>query len=73
MPTTKKRLNITLEPEIEEVIRRLAERDNLPQSRKVVQLLLTALEIEEDHVWDELAQKRDAHSTRFISHKKAWA
>ncbi len=72
MPTLKKRLNITLSPEMEGAIKQLAKRDKVPQARKITELLLTALEIEEDSVWDELAEKRDVSNARFVSHKKAW-
>ncbi len=72
MPTLKKRLNITLSPEMEGAIKQLAKRDKVPQARKITELLLAALEIEEDSVWDELAGKRDASNARFVSHKKAW-
>jgi len=72
MPTTKKRLNITLSPEMEAAIKRLAERDQLPQASKAVELLLTALEIEEDRIWDALARKRDTRRARFLPHKEAW-
>jgi hypothetical protein len=73
MPTTKKRLNITLSPVVEAAIKRLAERDQLPQASKVVELLLIAIEIEEDRVWDMLARQRDARGDKFLSHKNAWA
>ncbi|MDO8663518.1 MAG: hypothetical protein Q7K28_01600 [Candidatus Wildermuthbacteria bacterium] len=73
MPTTKTRLNITLLPEVEAAIKRLAERDRISRAGKASQLLLVALEIEEDRVWDELAKKRDVRGAKFVSHKKAWA
>lgn len=72
MPTTKTRLNITLSPEMEVVIEKLAKRDRVSRSGKATELLRAALEIEEDHVWDELAKKRDVERAKFISHKKAW-
>jgi len=72
MPTNKPRLNITLSPEMEVAIRRLAERDRVPRSRKAAVLLLEAIELEEDRAFDELAQKRDKKSAKFTSHKKAW-
>ena len=51
----------------------LAKRDQVPRVTKAVDLLKTALEIEEDRVWDMLASKRDTKSAKFIPHKKAWA
>ncbi len=72
-PTKKKRLNITLSPEVETALEQLAERDNLSQSRKAAELLRTALEIEEDHVWDELASERDTKDAEFVPHDEAWS
>jgi len=72
MPTTKTRLNITLSPVVEAVIKQLAKRDKISRAGKVTELLQIALEIEEDRVWDELAFKRDSGRTKFISHEKAW-
>jgi len=72
MPTTKTRLNITLSPEIEVVIKQLAERDRVSRAGKVMELLRVALEIEEDRTWDELAKERDRRGAKFVSHKKAW-
>lgn len=57
---------------MEIVIKRLAERDKISRAGKVAQLLISALEIEEDRVWDELARKRDARGAKFVSRKKAW-
>lgn len=73
MTTTKTRLNISLSPEIESAVKRLAKRDKIPQATKAAQLLKIALEIEEDQIWDTLASERDKKGAKFISHKKAWA
>lgn len=73
MPTLKKRLNISLSPEIESAVKQLAKRDQMPEATKAGQLLQIALEIEEDKIWDTLAGQRDKKGAKFISHKKAWA
>ncbi len=39
---------------------------------KVARLPETALELEEDQVWDTIAQKRDTKNARYIPHGKAW-
>lgn len=72
MPTTKTRLNITLSKELEEAIRLLAKRDNVPQATKAVELLEEALELEEDRVWDAIANEREAQGGKLLSHKKVW-
>ncbi len=71
MPTSKKRLNITLSPELERAVAILAKRDALPQAQKATELLKIALEIEEDHVWDEIAGRREGR-VRFLPHETAW-
>jgi predicted transcriptional regulator len=72
MPTTKTRLNITLSPELEIAVDKLAQRDNTSRAGKATELLRVALEMEEDQVWDELASVRDVKGSVFVSHKKAW-
>lgn len=73
MPTLKKRLNISLSPEIELMVHQLAKRDQLPEATKASQLLQIAIEIEEDEIWDAITAQRDKKGAKFISHKKAWA
>lgn len=72
MPTTKSRLNISLSDEMKIALKKLAARDRVPEATKAVRLIETALEIEEDLVWNALAVKRDTKKARFFSHKQAW-
>ncbi|MBU2633026.1 hypothetical protein KJ751_00765 [Patescibacteria group bacterium] len=72
MTTVKKRLNITLSPEVKSAVKRLAQRDKMAQATKASQLLQIALETEEDQIWDKIADQRDTKGTKFIPHKKAW-
>lgn len=72
MPTTKARINISLSDDIKDALAKLARRDRMPQATKAARLLETALETEEDHVWDAIAVKRDTKNARYVSHKKAW-
>ncbi|OGI64397.1 hypothetical protein A2733_01155 [Candidatus Nomurabacteria bacterium RIFCSPHIGHO2_01_FULL_40_20] len=73
MPTTKKRLNISLSPDLDILLSRISKRDSVPMATKAVYLLALALEQEEDIVLGEIAKKRDHKKARFYSHKKAWA
>jgi hypothetical protein len=73
MPTTKTRINISLSPTMEKALAQLARRDRIPQATKAAKLLETAVELEEDQVWDALARERDVKGARFVSHDKAWA
>ncbi|MCI0533344.1 hypothetical protein L0Y49_03955 [bacterium] len=72
MTTTKKRINITLPPEIDRMLSDIARRDNVPQATKAAALLMVALEIEEDEAWEKMARKRDTKNARYVSHEKAW-
>lgn len=72
MPMVKSRLNVSLPDDIKLALRRLAARDRIPAATKAARLIEVALEIEEDQIWDALAQKRDKKRARFLSHKSAW-
>ena len=73
MATTKKRIILSVSKPVEHALEILAKRDQVPQATKAAHLLETALEIEEDQVWNQVAAERDAKNARFVSHKKAWA
>ncbi|MEK7562911.1 MAG: hypothetical protein AAB544_00790 [Patescibacteria group bacterium] len=73
MPTIKKRLNMSLPQDIDKALSALAERDDVPQATKALHLIQLALQIEEDDVWNAIAEKRDTKDAKFLSHEKAWA
>ena len=73
MATLKKRVNISLSPDLEKMLFRVAKRDNLPQATKAAHLLEFALEIEEDVALDKIAGERDHKKTRFLTHKQVWS
>ena len=73
MPTTKKRINICIPSDLEHAIQHLARRDDMPEARKALQLIEAALEIEEDDVFNAIAEKRDRKGAKFVSHSKAWS
>lgn len=72
MATTKTRINISLSDDMKKALISLAERDHIPEATKAVRLLELALEIEEDQVWNKLAEARDSYKAHYLSHKKAW-
>ncbi len=72
MATTKKRINITLPKAEEQAIAELAKRDQVPEATKAGELLRLALQIEEDIVFDKIANKRLKSSTKTLSHKEVW-
>ncbi|MBI2050582.1 MAG: hypothetical protein HYT31_02145 [Parcubacteria group bacterium] len=73
MPTTKTRINISLSGAMEKALAHLARRDRVPQATKAARLLETAIELEEDQVWDTLARERDSKGAKFVSHENAWS
>ena len=71
MPTTKKRINISVPKEMDEALAHLARRDQMPQATKTLHLLQVALELEEDVILDAIASRRDVRGARFIPHSQA--
>lgn len=72
MTTIKKRINLSISNDVEEMLSKLAKRDSVPQATKATELLRLALEIEEDQIWAAVAERRDKKDAQFISHKKIW-
>ena len=72
MPTLKKRLNVSLPEDIDLALHVLAERDDMPQATKALHLITIALEIEEDDIFNVIAENRERKRAKFISHKNAW-
>lgn len=73
MPTTKKRLNLTLSKDLAFYIEKLALRDDVPQAEKAVELIEKALEMEEDAYFAAIADKRVAETKGWMSHEEFWA
>ena len=58
---------------MENILSKLAKRDDVPQATKAAELIRIAIELEEDQVFDTIASERDIEKVKFVSHKKAWA
>ncbi len=72
MATKKRRLNITLSPEIEVLISVVAKRDKVPEATKISQLLIASLALEEDKVLSLLADQRLKEKNKKLSHDVVW-
>ena len=72
MPTTKQRISITPSSDMEWALKKLAKRDNMPVSAKAAELLKEALELEEDLIWAEIADKRSNQKVKYIPHEIVW-
>ena len=68
MPTSKKRINVTLPDHIAIFLAQIALRDDVPQATKAAELLERAMEIEEDAFFSKAAEKRDKPKVCFASH-----
>jgi predicted DNA-binding protein len=73
MGTDKKRLNITLTPELEEAIELMAEHESKPQATKARELLEKAVELEEEMILARIAHERKRESDgKYITHEELW-
>jgi len=64
---------MSLPQDVDAALSALAKRDDVPQTTKALHLIQLALQIEEDDVWNAIAEKRDTKDAKFLSHEKAWA
>ena len=73
MATAKRRLNITLSPEVDALISMIAVRDHVPEATKVSELLTISLALEEDKAFSLLGDARmNEKGTKWLSHKDVW-
>ena len=73
MATTKRRLNITLSPEVDALISLIAKRDRVPEATKVSELLNISLALEEDKAFSILADERlNEKGVQRLSHNDVW-
>ena len=72
MPTTKKRLYVTLPQHVAVFIQKIALRDEVSQSQKAVELIEEALAFAEDEYFSKLAEKRIQEGGKYLTHKQVW-
>ena len=72
MPTTKHRINITTNKDIEDALIRSAKRAGIPVASRAADLLRDALELEEDLAWGEVIKERTSKKVKFLTHKQVW-
>ena len=72
MPTTNKRINLTVDPHLYNQLEKLRKIRKSPSlSAIVIDLTKEALELQEDLYFAQIAAERKAEST--LSHKKIWS
>jgi predicted DNA-binding protein len=72
MPTTKKRVNITVTDEVYEALGRLANERGQPVAGVGASLIEQALERQEDVYFSRVADRRLGRREKRITHQKAW-
>lgn len=72
MSTTKSRINISLTDDVKKVLDSISKRDQMPAATKAVRLMEIGMEVEEDDIWDEVAESRDNKNSTFSTHDKAF-
>ena len=74
MSTSKMRIHMTVPVGIDRALEKLAERDNSSLSSKAIELIVRALELEEDFALLHVAQTREKgmKKSRYLSHEDIW-
>ena len=72
MATTKRRLNVTLSPDVEKFISEIAKRDRVPEATKISELLRVSLIMEEDRAFSMLAESRLKEKGKKLTHAGVW-
>ena len=72
MPTTKRRINITVDEDVYEALERLSKQRAAPLASVGLDLIEQALEYQEDLHFSRIADERLDRQERRIPHKKAW-
>ena len=72
MPTTKKRINITVDDELYRSLDKLSKKENGTLSSVSLRLIERAVELEEDLYFSRQADKRLSKNEKRIAHAKVW-
>jgi predicted DNA-binding protein len=73
MPTTKKRINITVDDRIYKAMQRLSDERDQSVAGVGLSLIEEALEYQEDLYFSRVADERLSKKQKRMSHEKAWA
>lgn len=72
MPTTKKRINITIDDELYRSLDHLSKKEKVTLSSVSLRLIERAVELEEDLYFSREAEKRLSKNEKRVKHSKAW-
>ena len=72
MPSTKKRINLTVDDKTYSVLQTLSGKTQQKISTVSLNLIQQALELQEDIYFSKLADERLSQKQKRVSHDKAW-
>jgi predicted CopG family antitoxin len=72
MPTAKKRINLTVDDDLFENLKKIAKRERVSVASVSNDLLERALELREDRYFSEVSEARLAKKSKRLSHKDVW-
>jgi hypothetical protein len=72
MPTENPRVNITFDKDNLAVLASFAKNREMSLSAAAKDLILKALELEEDEYYSKLAEIREKNTKKWLSHDNAW-
>lgn len=75
MPAKNPRINVLLEPPLYQKVQLLAQKDGVSLSRKVRDLIVEALEIQEDIHLADFAEEREKSwdKSSALNHEEVWS
>jgi len=72
MPTTKKRINLTVEDDLFESLNKIAKKEKTSVASISHLLLEKALELQEDFYFSKVGEERLAKKSKKLSHEEIW-
>lgn len=73
MPTTKKRISIVVDKDTDWAIKQLAKIHKVPVATKAADMLRNAIELQEDLILSEIAEKRIQNkNSKYIDYDTFW-
>ena len=69
---SKKRIYISVSPDMEEILKLMSEENNVPVATTASILLKQGMEIEEDIYWNQIAEERKKEKGKLYTHEEVW-
>lgn len=72
MTTLNPRINVTIPQEIANFLEKKAEKNNTSMSKVALELIMDAMERDEDIYYSRIADEREKTTQKWYSHEEAW-